>query len=145
MYYIVVGIIVLGAFAAMYAAAWWYQQQVASAVQQLKLIESKEAMDNIYNCLNSYYDPQKRQVVFPGKVVWVKNPQDPDCQSMMDKEQSPGVTKYWNGGRCGYGEGDRVNANLNDVVALPSSCYVKVVQATVSGQTVTIPLATIYG
>ncbi len=62
MYYILVGIIVLGAFAAMYAAAWWYQQQVVSTIQQLKLVESKQAMDNIYNCLNSYYDPQERQV-----------------------------------------------------------------------------------
>jgi hypothetical protein len=145
MYYILVGIIVLGTFATMYAAAWWYQQQVVSAVQQLKLAEARHAMDDIYNCLNAYYDPQKRQVVFPGKVLWVKNPQDPECQSAMDRERSPGVTKYWLGGRCGYGEGDRVNAGLNDVVALSSSCYVKVVQATVSGQTITIPLATIYG
>jgi hypothetical protein len=142
MYYILVGIIVLGAFAAMYAAAWWYQQQVVNTVQQLKLAETKQAMDDVYNCLNAYYDPNARQVVFPGKTVWTKNPQDPDCQT-MDKMQ-PGMTKYWGGGRCGYGEGDRVSAGLNDVVSL-SSCYVKVVQATVSGQTVTIPLATIYG
>jgi type II secretory pathway pseudopilin PulG len=145
MYYILVGIIVLGAFAAMYAAAWWYQQQVANTVQQLKLVEAKQAMDDIYNCLNAYYDSSARQVVFPGKVVWVKNPQDPNCQAAMDKEGSPGMTKYWHGGRCGYGEGDRVNAGLNDVVALPSACYVKVVRATVYGQTVTIPLATIFG
>jgi len=155
MYYILVGIIVLGAFAAMYAAAWWYQQQVVSTVQQLKLAEAKQAMDDIYNCLNAYYDPQKRQVVFPGKVVWWKNPHDPDCQKqggmkehedggMKHHEKSLGVTKYWGGGRCGYGEGDRVNAELNDVVAL-SACYVKVVQTTVHNQTVTIPQATIYG
>ena len=143
MYYILVGIIVLGAFAAMYAAAWWYQQQVVNTVQQLKLVEAKQAMDDIYNCLNAYYDPNARQVVFPGKTVWAKNPHDPDCHGAMDKVQ-PGMTKYWHGGRCGYGEGDRVSADLNDVVAL-SSCYVKVVQATISGQTVTIPLATIYG
>jgi hypothetical protein len=145
MHYILVGIIVLGAFAAMYAAAWWYQQQVIHTVQQLKLIEAKQAMDDIYNCLNAYYDASARQVVFPGKVVWVKNPQDPDCQATMDKERSPGMTKYWHGGRCGYGEGDRVSADLNDIIALPSACYVKVVRATVYGQTVTIPLATIYG
>jgi hypothetical protein len=146
MYYILVGIIVLGAFAAMYAAAWWYSNQVVSTVQQLKFAEAKQAMDDIYNCLNAYYDPQKRQVVFPGKVVWMKNPHDPNCQNAVDKDmKGEGMTKYWHGGRCGYGEGDRVNADLNDIVALQSACYVKVVQATVSGQTVTIPLATIYG
>ena len=154
MYYILVGIIVLGAFAAMYAAAWWYQQQVVSTVQQLKFAEAKQAMDDIYNCLNAYYDPQKRQVVFPGKVVWWKNPHDPDCQKAMgpgmnenrnnDEKRGQGITKYWGGGKCGYGEGDRVNAELNDVVAL-SACYVKVVQTTVHNQTVTIPQATIYG
>ncbi len=145
MYYILVGIIVLGAFTAMYAAAWWYQQHVVSAVQHLRLVESKQAMDNIYNCLNSYYDSQTRQVVFPGKVVWVKNPHYPDCQNVMEREHISGATRYWHGGRCGYGEGDRVNADLNDIIALPSSCYVKVIRATVYGQTVTIPLATIYG
>ena len=143
MYYILVGIIVLGAFAAMYAAAWWYQQQVVHTVQNLKLIEAKQAMDDIYNCLNSYYDPNARQVVFPGKTVWMKNPHDPNCQ--MDRERGSGMTRYWHGGRCGYGEGDRVYADLNDIVALQSACYVKVVRATVSGQTITIPLATIYG
>ena len=155
MYYILVGIIVLGAFAAMYAAAWWYGNQVVSTVQQLKLAEAKQAMDDIYNCLNAYYDPQKRQVVFPGKVVWWKNPHDPDCLHAIripgmdenrdnNEKRSRGITKYWGGGKCGYGEGDRVSAELNDVVAL-SACYVKVVQTTVHNQTVAIPLATIYG
>jgi len=137
MYYILVGIIVLGAFFAMYLAAWWYGVQTAETVDRLRELEAKQASESIYNCLNAVYDDG--YVVFPGKTVWVKNPHLPECRDGAHDGRHHG------GGRCGAGEGDRVKAQPGDVIVLPSACYVKVVETVIDGRRLVLPQAVVYG
>jgi len=125
--YQIIALIVFVAAAVVIGAVWWYSTHTASIAQQLQSQQERQDMIYLYDCLNAAY--KQGQIVFPSDVVWIKNPQMPDCANAMNKmmgRQMGGPPQYWNGGQCGMGASQAVSASPGDVVALPGVCYIQV-------------------
>jgi hypothetical protein len=125
--YQIIALIVFVAAAVVIGAVWWYSTHTASIAQQLQSQQERQSMIYLYDCLNAVY--KQGQIVFPSDVVWVKNPQMPDCANAMNKmagQMMGGPPQYWDGGQCGMGASQAVSASPGDVVALPGVCYIQV-------------------
>lgn len=103
--YAVVGGIMLVALIVVLVAAWWYSSHMESAAQALQHEMQQQRQKELYACLYADYDQATRELKFPEKVEWV----------------------LWKASGESYnGIGDRVYADVGDIVAVGHTCNIAV-------------------